>query len=126
MFFNNPKRIVVHAINHRYFESGYAFFNIYSGSDSFPASQGDSSFEGSWLFEGDCVQFSALYYLQRIERYSGVSPGCIVAGFHYLEQLKAKATPITLTPRNLQRLLLVAVMTATKFLEDHCPPISCW
>eukprot|EP00291_Cryptomonas_curvata_P010784 CAMPEP_0172185772 /NCGR_PEP_ID=MMETSP1050-20130122/20360_1 /TAXON_ID=233186 /ORGANISM="Cryptomonas curvata, Strain CCAP979/52" /LENGTH=316 /DNA_ID=CAMNT_0012859805 /DNA_START=51 /DNA_END=1000 /DNA_ORIENTATION=+ len=84
------------------------------------------SFEGSWLFEGDNVQFSALYYLQRIARYTGVSAGCIVAGFHYLEQLKAKPTPITLTPRNMQRLLLVAVMTATKILEDHCPHISCW
>jgi hypothetical protein len=86
----------------------------------------DYSFEGCWLFEGEYVHFSALYYLQRIARYSGVSAGCIVAGFHYLEQLKAKPTPITLTPRNLQRLLLVAVMTATKILEDHCPNISCW
>ncbi len=33
---------------------------------------------------------------------------------------------ISLTPWNLQRLLLVAVMTATKFVEDHRPHISCW
>ena len=41
-----------------------------------------------------------------------------MGGFLYLEGLKARPTPLILTERNLQRLILVAVMTSHKFLED--------
>ena len=78
------------------------------------------------LFDGERVDFSPSYYLNRIVKYSGASPCCLIAGFQYLERLKEKSEPIILTTRNLQRLLLISVMTAAKFLEDQRPPLTCW
>ena len=88
---------------------------VYTVSEH-PACQ-NSSKENN-VFDGEEAAFSAYYYLDRIVRYSGASPCCLIAGFLYLERLKAKPAFLVLTPRNLQRLVLVAVMTATKFLED--------
>ena len=86
----------------------------------------DPCFKNGKLFDGVCATFSASYYLQRISKYSGAGSSSLVAALLYLERLKSKQNPITLTTTNLQRLLLVSVMTATKFLEDICYPFKCW
>ena len=72
-------------------------------------------------FEGPCSQFSVAFYVQRIVRYSGASPCCLVATLLYLERFRQRRPAVRLTSSTLQRLLLVAAMTATKYLED----VSC-
>ena len=70
------------------------------------------------MYEGNNVSFKASYYLQRIAKYCGASSCCYVVAVIYLERFKINNPGVVLTSRTVQRLLLVAVMTAAKFLED--------
>jgi hypothetical protein len=70
------------------------------------------------IYEGKRVHFKASYYLQRIAKYCGASSCCFVVSISYLERFKINNPGMVLTSRTLQRLLLVAVMTAAKYLED--------
>ena len=69
-----------------------------------PVSQEQSSFEGS------CCHLSVAFYVQRIVRYSGASPCCLVATLLYLERFRQRRPAVRLTSSTLQRLLLVAAM----------------
>jgi len=51
-------------------------------------------------------------------RYGKCSPCCAVVGLIYLQRIKKIVPRACITSRNLQRLLLVAVMLANKFLDD--------
>jgi hypothetical protein len=75
---------------------------------------------------GKRVSFKASYYLQRIAKYCGASPCCYVVAVMYLERLKISNQEMVLTTRTVQRLLLVAVMTAAKYLEDVTVPNTRW
>ena len=81
---------------------------------------------GFETFEGSLPCFNASYYLQRISVYSGASPCCLIASLIYLERIQKLCPSLKLSSRSLQRLLAVAVMTATKFLEDDCCLNSRW
>ena len=70
------------------------------------------------LYEGTQVSFKASYYLQRMVKYSGASSCCYVVAVMYLERFKIINRAMVLTSGTVQRLLLVAVMTAAKYLED--------
>ena len=59
-------------------------------------------------------------------KHSKASPSCAVSALVYLERFSFRYPALLLTNRSLQRLVLVAVMTATKFLEDECPSNRCW
>ena len=59
-------------------------------------------------------------------KYSGASSSCFVVAALYLERVKALHPGMVLTSRTLQRLLLVVVMTATKYLEDVTFDNSRW
>ena len=85
-------------------------------NDPIEQSQNESS-----PFRGRCCTFTAGYYVKRIAKYSGASPCCLVATLLYLERARQRRPALRLTSRTLQRLLLVASMTATKYLED----VSC-
>ncbi len=67
---------------------------------------------------GRSVGFKASYYLRRIAKYCGASSCCFVVAVMYLERFKIINPRMVLTSRTVQRLLLVAVMTAAKYLED--------
>ena len=69
-------------------------------------------------FHGKAVAFKASYYIMRIAKYSGGSPCCCVVAVSYLERIKMKNPSIVLSSNTMQRLLLVAVMIATKYMED--------
>ena len=70
-------------------------------------------------FEGERIcALSASEYLLRIMRYGKCSPSCAVVGLIYLQRIKAKVPSACVTSRNLQRLLLLALMLANKFLDD--------
>ena len=69
-------------------------------------------------FRGNRPGFDVQYYIKRISKYSGVSSSCFVVARIYLERLQIRFPCFALTSRTLQRLLLVAVMIATKYLED--------
>jgi len=70
-------------------------------------------------FESQSVcTLSASEFLSRIMRYGKCSPCCAVVGLIYLQRIKKKVPRACITSRNLQRLLLVAVMLANKFLDD--------
>ena len=73
-------------------------------------------------FFGRRVSFLASYYIRRMRKYSGASPSCFTVALIYLQRFK----PLKLTSTTVQRLLLVAVMTATKFLEDAHVANSEW
>jgi energy-converting hydrogenase Eha subunit C len=70
-------------------------------------------------FEGDRIcALPAADYLERIMRYGRCSPSCAVVGLIYLQRVKTRIPGACLTSRNLQRLLLVALLLANKFLDD--------
>jgi hypothetical protein len=79
-----------------------------------------SSTKLSKAFQGSHAGFRPSYYLRRISRYTGASPCCYVAVLLYLDRLQARFPCMYLTSWTLQRLLLIAVMAATKYLEDVC------
>lgn len=70
--------------------------------------------------------FTASHYLKRIYKYSDCSPSCIITAMIYLENLQRRFPSMLLNSRTFRRLLLVAVMTATKFLEDSTWLNSHW
>ena len=61
---------------------------------------------------------TASEYLSRMMRYGKCSPCCAVVGLIYLQRVKARVPSACITSRNMQRLLLTAVMLANKFLDD--------
>lgn len=70
-------------------------------------------------FESQSVcTLSPSEYLSRMMRYGRCSPSCAVVGLMYLQTLKKTVPSACITSHNLQRLLLVAVMLANKFLDD--------
>uniref|UniRef100_A0A7S0M7S4 Cyclin n=1 Tax=Cryptomonas curvata TaxID=233186 RepID=A0A7S0M7S4_9CRYP len=71
-------------------------------------------------FQGTRAGFDATYYLKRISTHCASSPYCMIAALIYLERLSQRRSSLRLTSKTIQRLLLVAVMTATKYLEDIC------
>ena len=69
-------------------------------------------------FNGEHPGFLASYYVDRIHRYAGASSCCFISALVYLERMQRIIPYLNLTSFTLQRLFLVAVMTAEKFLED--------
>lgn len=69
-------------------------------------------------FVGSQARFTAAYYIRRIARYTGASPCCLIATLVYLERIQKRSPNLFISSRTLQRLLLIAAMTATKYLED--------
>ncbi len=69
-------------------------------------------------FQGPSRSFTASYYISRMSRYSGASPCCFIVALIYLDRFYRRVPYMRLNSRTLQRLLLVAVMTATKYIED--------
>mmetsp|Transcript_43669 Transcript_43669/g.68382 ORF Transcript_43669/g.68382 Transcript_43669/m.68382 type:complete len:225 (-) Transcript_43669:133-807(-) len=57
-------------------------------------------------------------YIERVRTFSGCSPCCFILGLYYLEQLKNLDPAYKLNSFNLHRLLITAVMVATKFVDD--------
>ena len=57
-------------------------------------------------------------FVKRVAKYSGASPCCFAVALVYLERLKGRDPGVCLTLANFQRLFLVAVMSASKFLDD--------
>lgn len=57
---------------------------------------------------------------RRIAKYSNASACCYAIGLILLERLKKDRpdTPL-LTSKNYQRLVLIAIMCASKYLDDH-------
>jgi hypothetical protein len=69
-------------------------------------------------FEGDKAPVRAGAYVRRIAKYGGCSACCFAIGLIYLKRLKRRENSVCLTSCNFQRLFLVAVMLAAKFLDD--------
>jgi hypothetical protein len=70
------------------------------------------------VFHSSPRSFTASYYVRRMMRYSGASTSCLVVALIYLDRLQDRVPTLRLTSTTIQRLLLVVVMEATKFLED--------
>eukprot|EP00960_Hanusia_phi_P030736 748819-Hanusia_phi.AAC.4 len=77
-------------------------------------------------FDGPKPHLSASSYVRRIMKYSEASPCCLVVGAIYLERLKKRDEMVALTMYNFQRLFLVAVMLASKFLDDTYASNRIW
>jgi hypothetical protein len=77
-------------------------------------------------FEGELLPISPATYVRRIIRYGGASPCCLVIGLIYLERLQRRVDSASLTMHNMQRLFLVSVMTAAKFLDDRYNSNKVW
>lgn len=70
-------------------------------------------------FESDrACSLGASEYLSRMMRYGKCSPSCAVVGLIYLQRIKQRTPSACVTSNNLQRLLLVAVLLANKYLDD--------
>jgi hypothetical protein len=58
-------------------------------------------------------------YMARMLKYGHASPCCLLVGLVYLQRINLRcSSALVMTPYNIQRLLLVAVMLASKFLDD--------
>lgn len=77
-------------------------------------------------FEGGTSVFRATYYIRRILKYSGASPSCMLVSMIYLKRFKCSNPSTELTSRTMQRLILVASMTSSKFLDDNTVTNSRW
>ncbi len=71
-------------------------------------------------FDAHPVTFKCSFYLKRILKYSHASPCCAVSALIFLERFQKRFPNHVLTSSNLQRLLLLASMTAIKYMEDEC------
>lgn len=71
------------------------------------------------VFEGQKAPVTAGSYVRRIVKYSGCSVCCLAVGLIYLKRLQCREASVCLTSCNFQRLFLVAVMLAAKFLDDE-------
>ena len=74
---------------------------------------------GHQRFTGRRLRFGAAYYMHRMLEYSHASPSCFVIAVEYLDRFERRHSAVKLSSNTLQRLLLVAVMTAVKFHEDE-------
>ena len=71
------------------------------------------------VFEGKKAPVTAGSYVRRISKYGGCSACCFAVGLIYLKRLQCREASVCLTSCNFQRLFLVAVMLAAKFLDDE-------
>jgi hypothetical protein len=78
------------------------------------------------IFEGPQPSFTASYYIKRIAEYSGAGPYSLVTALVYLERLQRACPDLRITSGCMQRLLLVAVMVAEKYLEDDPRNNAIW
>ena len=69
-------------------------------------------------FCGRRPPLAAAAFVTRVAKYSGASPCCFAVGLIYLERMKKRDASVCLTSANFQRLFLVSVMCASKFLDD--------
>jgi hypothetical protein len=79
----------------------------------------EQHFSNSSALEMMLMKSRIRFYLQTMHEHSGASPSCFVVALEYLERLQKLNPSIELTNLTVQRLLLVAVMVAAKFLEDR-------
>lgn len=71
-------------------------------------------------FKGSIVPaIPLLAYIERIEEYSGCSDECFVLSLVYLSKISAFIDDFQLNDWNVHRLILISVMIAAKFLDDH-------
>jgi hypothetical protein len=77
-------------------------------------------------FYGKQALFKPSQFLKRILKYVETTPACAVLALIYLERLQQLEPTLVLNSRTLQRLLVVAMLTATKYLEDDSPLNSDW
>ncbi len=73
---------------------------------------------GNSDFEGRIPLFKASDYVKHIASRSGEGPCTFLAALMYMERLKVLNPWLFLSSSSMRRLLLVAVMTAAKYLED--------
>ncbi|EKX32578.1 hypothetical protein GUITHDRAFT_52111, partial [Guillardia theta CCMP2712] len=71
------------------------------------------------VFEGsEPPPITAEGYVRRIADYGGCSPCCFIVAVIYLQRMKQALPGLLLTRLNFQRLFLLPVMLASKFLDD--------
>jgi hypothetical protein len=73
----------------------------------------------SFRFHGRHAGYKPSALMERISKYSHSSPCCCVAALIYLERFQQRCPAVELTSATFQRLVLVASMTANKYLEDN-------
>ena len=69
-------------------------------------------------FEGKRSPIGPSRYIQRILKYGRVSECCFLIAIIYIERIKVAGYAARLSSTSLQRLLAVAVMVASKFLDE--------
>ena len=69
-------------------------------------------------FEGKKSPIAASKYVERILKYGRVSECCFLVAIIYIERLKLAGYAVRLSSTSLQRMLAVAVMVASKFLDE--------
>ena len=77
-------------------------------------------------FHGIDPTFTISYYVKRIAKYSGASPANLVVSLLYLKRIVHRRRNLRLTSNTIQRLLLVAIMIAAKYLDDRVCSNTCW
>jgi hypothetical protein len=79
------------------------------------------------LFEGKRASFTAERYVGRMLKYGGCSPCSIIIALLYLRRIQSvRCASMHLSSTNIQRLLLTAVMVASKVHDDIHFSIECW
>ena len=83
--------------------------------------------EALCLFEGVRVTFTAERYVRRIMKYGECSPCNVVIALLYLQRIQQDSCAfVHLSSTNMQRLLLIAIMVASKIHDDIHFPNKFW
>jgi hypothetical protein len=70
-------------------------------------------------FQGHHAGFKPSYFVKRFAKYGRGSSSCCIASLIYLERFRWRCPCVDFNTTTFQRLLLVATMTANKYLEDE-------
>jgi len=79
------------------------------------------------IFHGqEAPDISVRDYMLRIKSFSGCSQSCFVLAIMYLDHLARTDSDFELCSLNMHRLVLVATMVASKFVDDECSSNHIW
>ena len=81
---------------------------------------------GNDVFDGPTPTYKASDFVKHLVSCSETGPFVLLAALLYMERLKAQHPGLFLSSSSMQRLVLVAVMTADKYLEDNACSNADW
>ncbi|KAL5214374.1 hypothetical protein ABZP36_003526 [Zizania latifolia] len=90
-----------------------------AGRREAPTTDGEAARRARAFDSGTVLDISLRGFLERFSRYANVSPQVYVVAYSYLERLRRGDAGVRVVAASAQRLLTVAILVASKFVEDR-------